>query len=192
MRFQVTGCRLQKKIQRHSLSPRPYRTGTFGRAVTCHLQSGFVLVEALVAATIISIVLAAGIGAFMLAIRTSLGNAQELQSAFLAEEGLEAIRILRDNSWSSNIATRTSSSTFYIAWSGTTWLATSSNQYIDSMFERSVIFYDVYRDANQDITTSGGTLDSNTKKVTVSVSWRTPSGTSTRALSMYLSNMFNN
>jgi type II secretory pathway pseudopilin PulG len=154
--------------------------------------AAFVLVEALVASAIISVVLAAGVSAFLLSVRTSLGNAQEVQSAFLAEEGLEAIRILRDNGWTSNIATQTSSSTFYLAWSGTTWLATSSNRYIDSTFERKVAFYDVYRDSNQDITSSGGTLDSNTKKVTVSVSWKTPSGTSTRSLSMYLSNVFSN
>ncbi|HEY4527342.1 MAG TPA: hypothetical protein VJK53_05885, partial [Candidatus Paceibacterota bacterium] len=64
----------------------------------------FVLIEALVASSILSVVLAAGIGAFLLSVRTSLGNTAEVQSAFLAEEGLEALRIMRDNGWTANIA----------------------------------------------------------------------------------------
>ena len=155
-------------------------------------KRGFVLVEALVASAILCLVLAAGIGAFLLSIRTSLGNAQEVQSAFLAEEGLEALRILRDNGWSANIASQTASTTFYIAFNGSTWLATTSNRYIDNTFERSVVLYNVNRDSSQDIVTSGGTQDSNSRKVVVSVSWKTPSGTSTRTLSAYMSNVFSN
>lgn len=153
---------------------------------------GFVLVEALVASAILCVVLASGIGAFLLAIRTSLGNAQEVQSAFLAEEGLEAIRILRDNGWNANIAPQAASTTFYIAFNGSTWLATTSNLYIDSMFERTIVFYNVNRDSNQAIVTSGGAQDTNTRNVVVSVSWKTPSGTSTRSLSSYMSNVFGN
>ncbi len=155
-------------------------------------RAGFVLVEALVASAILAVVLAAGIGAFLLAVRTSLSNSTEVQSAFLAEEGLEAIRIIRDNGWSANIAPLTASSTYYIMWSGTTWAATTANTFIDDTFERTVVLYNVYRDANQDITTSGGTLDADTKKVTVNVSWRSPSGTTTTSLSAYIANVFSN
>src|SRR3990167_6202962 len=153
--------------------------------------SGFVLIEALVASSILSVVLAAGIGAFLLSVRLHFGSTAEVQSAFLAEEGLEALRIMRDNGWTANIASQTASSTFYISFNGSTWVSTASNTYIDGTFERSVVLYDVYRDGGEDITESG-TLDPDTKKVTVSVSWRTQSGTSTRSLSIYMTNMFNN
>ena len=98
---------------------------------------------------------------------------------------------MRDNGWTANIASQTASSTFYISFNGSTWVSTASNTYIDGTFERSVVLYDVYRDGGEDITESG-TLDPDTKKVTVSVSWRAQSGTSTRSLSIYMTNMFNN
>src|SRR3989344_3524920 len=108
--------------------------------------SGFVLIEALVASSILSVVLAAGIGAFLLSIRTSLGNTAEVQAAFLAEEGLEALRVLRDDGWSANIASQTASSTFYIVFDGSTWVTTTSNTYTDGTFERSAVLFDVNRD----------------------------------------------
>jgi len=155
------------------------------------MRSGIILIEALVAASILSLVLASAIGAFLLTIRTSLGNGADVQAAFLAEEGLEAMRILRDNSWSGNIASQTSGD-FYLAFDGTTWQATSINTYIDNAFERSITIFDVQRDGNGDIVTQGGAIDVDTKKVMVNVSWRTQSGTSTYSLSTYLTNMFDN
>ena len=98
---------------------------------------------------------------------------------------------MRDTSWSSNIATQSSGTVFYLAWSGSAWSTTTTNTFIDSTFERKVVFSDVYRDGSQQISSSG-TLDSNTKKVTVTVSWQSGGATSTRALTAYISNLFSN
>lgn len=173
------------------------KVGTIGiflktKNVKLKTNHGFVLVEALVAAAILSLVLASGIGAFLLSVRASLENGAEMQSAFLADEGLEAVRVLRDSGWGGNIASHASGSVLYLAFETGAWHATSTNLYVDNTFERRVTFSDVYRDGNQDIVTSGGTLDDNTKKVTVSVSWLASGGTTTRSLSMYLTNLFNN
>lgn len=161
-------------------------------SVRCSLsRRGFVLVEAVVTAAIIAVVLSSVVGALLLTLRASLGQTAKTQSLFLAEEGLEAVRIMRDDSWSTQIASHTSGVKFYLTFDGTTWRATSENVFIDDTFERSVVFGDVYRDSNQSIVSSGGTLDNDTKKVTVSVSWSDMGATTTRSLSSYLTNVFN-
>ena len=155
-------------------------------------NGGFVLIEALVASGILAIILAGVIGAFLFTLHSALGNTAQVQSAFLAEEGIEAVRILRDTSWTTNIASHTSGTQWYIAFGTSTWQGTSTNRYIDNTFERKVVLADVYRDSNQAITSSGGTLDTNTKKITVSISWQSNGATTTRSLSEYLTNMFIN
>ena len=152
---------------------------------------GFALVEALVAAAILSSVLAFSVGAYLLAAQTAGTNGPGVEATYLADEGVEAMRLLRDSGWSANIATLTSGTPYYLSWNGTTWTTTSANTYIDGVFERSVTLSDVYRDANDDIAASG-TLDPNAKQVTVTVSWLQGSATSTRTLTAYITNLFAN
>lgn len=155
-------------------------------------ERGSVLIEAVIAAAIVLAVLMGVITAFSRLYRSAISNTANLQAAFLEEEGLEAVRILRDNGWAANIAPQTSGARVYLYFNGTTWTATSSNIYIDGVFERAVVFADVRRDGDQNIVPSGGTVDANTKKVTVSVSWSARGATTTRSLSTYLANVFNN
>lgn len=152
---------------------------------------GSALIEALVSAALIATVVAGLGGAFTLALRTSLANTGNLHAALLAEEGLEAVRSMRDASWSANIAPKTSGVPFYIAFSGNVWSATSTNAYVGG-FERTVTLYAVNRDPSQNIVQSGGTPDPNTKKATVTISWREQQATTTRTLSTYLMNIFEN
>jgi len=157
---------------------------------------GFSLVEAVIASAICLAVLLGASGAFTLSLRASLGNTARIQASFLEEEGLEAMRTLRDNGWAANIATLTASTTYYLAYSTSTnaWSATTTNRYIDSTFSRSFVLYNVNRDGSQNIVTSGGSNDANTKKITVTVSWRQreASATSSHSLSTYFTNIFNN
>lgn len=153
---------------------------------------GFTMVEAVVTIAISVGVLLSAIGAFTLTLHSALANTARVQAAFLEEEGLEAVRILRDNSWSANIAPQSTASPFYLAYNGSTWVATSTNTYIDATFERKVQFASVSRDANQDIVSSGGSVDPTIRKVTVTVSWKQGAATSSHSLSTYLTNIFSN
>jgi len=155
-------------------------------------QAGFTIVEAIVAAAICLGVVLGIAGAFSLTLRSSLGNSARLQAAFLEEEGLEAARILRDSGWTSNIASHAAGTPFYLTFDGTTWKATTTNAYIGATFERTIVIDNIYRDGSKNIVQSGGTLDANTKKVTVTVSYRQGSATTSRSLSTYLTNIFNN
>ena len=157
-----------------------------------HAQHGSILVEAVIAAAITLTTLMGAITTFSYLYRSAISNTANTQAAFLEEEGLEAVRILRDNGWTTNIASQTSGANVYLYWNGTTWTATSTNTFISGVFERKVIFADIYRDGNKNIVLSGGTLDTNTKKVTVFVSWSARGATTTRSLSTYLANVFNN
>ena len=154
-------------------------------------KNGFALLEALVAAGILSTVLAGSIGALLISTRSASTNGARMEAAYLADEGIEAVRILRDNGWSANIASHASGAPFYIGWNGTTWVATTTNAFVDGLFERSVEFADVNRDGSQQIAPNGS-LDSDTKKITVTVSWRSDDATSSRTLSAYITNLFDN
>ncbi|MDO8565088.1 MAG: hypothetical protein Q7R67_00445 [bacterium] len=138
------------------------------------MTKGLTLVEVMIASTIILGAVVTLLGVYGLYFKTALSNAELVQAAYLAEAGIEEIRFLRDQSWSTNIASLTST---------TTW--------IDN-FQRTVNLSPVYRDASDDIVSSGGTLDSNTKLVTSSVSWQASGATTTRNISTYITNLYAN
>jgi len=154
-------------------------------------SSGFGLLEVVVAATIISI----SLFSLIIVLKSSLvivnESTQDVQASFLLEEGLEAVRIIRDSGWDSDFAVIATGTPYYLEFDGATWRATSTNIFIDGVFERSFVVYDVYRDVNDDMA-SAGTFDANTKKVTAFVAWSTRSGTSTKNISTYLANIFGN
>ncbi len=150
------------------------------------------LIEGVVAAGITLMTLVGAITAFSYLYRSAVNNMAYIQAAFLGEEGLEAARIIRDNGWTANIASLTPGAGLYLYFDGATWKATSTPAFIDQTFERKVVFDDVYRDGDQNIVSSGGTLDANIKKVTVFVAWSARGATTTRSLSTYLANVFRN
>lgn len=124
--------------------------------------------------------------------KLSYRNTPRIQAAMLAEEGAEALRSMRDASWTSKIATLSNGTTYRLYWNGSAWTATTSVVSIDNTFHRTFSVASVGRDSNYNIVASGGTTDTNTKKVTVNVSWRDGSSTSTKTVEFYLFNTFVN
>lgn len=154
-------------------------------------QRGATLVEAVVAVSVFLVVVLSLSGVITFSMKAVLENATKVQAGFLAEEGLEAVRLMRDAGWTANIAGQSSGTPFYLEFNGAAWTATETSTTIEGIFERQVVFADVYRDFSQNIVSSGGTLDPNIRKVTVEVSWLSAGATTTRALSTYLANVFN-
>ena len=154
-------------------------------------KTGFTLVEAVVSVAVIGIVLVSlsGVSAFLT--RASNGNTAKIQALFLAEEGIEIMRILRDQGWTTNIASISLNSPFYLSFTGGNWQKSATNVFIDGLFERKVTLESVQRDSSSNIVSSGGTVDPNIKKIIVSVSWSTRGATTTKSLSTYLANNFN-
>jgi hypothetical protein len=153
------------------------------------MKRGFGLIEIIVGGAVLATSLMGISAYYQQSLRVSRSTAQLTQASFLLEEGLEAAKSFRDASWT-NISTPATGSMYYLAFNGTNWATSTTNTYIDGFFERTVTFSDVYRDGSDDIVSVGGTLDTGTRKVAVSVSWRDNAATTTRTISTYITNIF--
>lgn len=151
------------------------------------VTSGLTLVEVLIAAAIILVAVMSLLGVHSFYLRSALENGAVVKAVHLAEEGIEAMRYLRDVSWSQNIAPLTNGVPYGLAFN-TAW-ATDSTSMVVGKFYRTVTFSSVERDAQSDIVSSGGVVDPNTKLVTVSVSWLTQGATTTKTVMTYLTNI---
>lgn len=156
-------------------------------------KNGLTVIEVVVASAVFAAAVVGIAGAYNYFSRVAYRNTASVQAAFLAEEGIEAVRILRDYSWTSNIANLSNGTTYRLTWNGTRWGTTTAVSLIDNQFDRTVVLSAVNRDGSFDVVTSGGTLDTGTRKVTVNVAWSLPGvGTSTKTVEAYVSNIFSN
>jgi hypothetical protein len=158
---------------------------------TKNLSGGFGIVEIIVGAAILSVALGGLVAAMRIAVRASYDNLGKTQANFLLTEGVEAVRALRDASWSANIAGLADSSIYYLYFNGTKWATTSAEQVIDGAFYRKFSVYNVYRDGSDNIAASGA-ADSGTRKAVVSVAWRAGKSTTTVQATTYITNLFSN
>ena len=150
------------------------------------------MIEVVITASVFLVVILGLAGTYAIAVKASLENVTKVKATFLEEEGLEAVRLMRDLSWADKIATQVTGVPFYLVFDGATWTAVATSDFIGGIFERKITLTDVYRDSSQNIVSSGGTLDPNIKKVTSAVSWFSRGATTTRSLSTYLTNVFDN
>lgn len=120
--------------------------------------------------------------------RESLDRAR---AVFLAEEGVELMRYLRDSSWT-NMSSLQNGTPYYFSISTSTIATTPTPFLIDGKYVRTVVVYPAYRaTSGDDLVASTSavskSVDDDTKLVTVSVSWGM--STSTVSLSSYLTNI---
>lgn len=152
-------------------------------------QSGVSLIEVITGVAIITIILVAigfAVQTYVAARTTLLVN---LKATYLAEEGYEIIRSLRDENWNT-IDALPVNTTRYLSVSTTTRAITTTPEVIDTNFRRSFKLQSVYRNSNDDIVAStapGAALDSETREVEMSVSG--PNGTTT--FEAILTNLYN-
>lgn len=137
-------------------------------------QRGISAVEMLVGISIAALILVFVTHAIMRFVNTGLDTAEKTQALYLAEGGIELVRHIRDKSWS-NISTLTNGDTYYLDVSSTIVSITNTPEVIDG-FTRSFVVEPVERNSNDDIVQSG-TNDPDSKYVTVTVSWGTPTST---------------
>lgn len=151
-------------------------------------KKGFMIIEVLIAASIITVATLATMAVAQKSIYVSRQAFHETQAVFLLEEGAEAIRISRDNSWN-NISALTVDTNYYPTFSSGTWTLSSTPNTV-GIFTRIVTIANVNRDdATKDISVSG-TNDPKTKLVTVTLSWPEGGSTVTKTLQFYISDIF--
>lgn len=154
-------------------------------------KRGFGMVEMVIGAAVLSVSLLGISSFFQTALRASGTTQAAIQGDYLLEEGMEATKIFRDLSYTNNFFKMSTTTTYYFSWSGTNWATTTMNTFIDGKFERKFTLADVKRDVNSDIA-AAGTYDPDIKRVTVTVSWRGPTSTTTHSIQTYITNIFNN
>ena len=137
-----------------------------------HSRSGVTLVEVLIGLSIITTTLVAiglAVNSYVDA-RTAL--LRSTKTAYLAEEGYEILRALRDDNWNT-IDALPVDTVRYLTVSTTTIGVTNSPEIIDSIYRRSFIVRSVYRDVNDDIVSGsapGAVIDDGSRKIEMSVS----------------------
>lgn len=151
-------------------------------------KSGFGLVEILVAITIIGLSLSAlaGLGNFALKIQNRLKK--NMTASYLAAEAIEATRAIKDEDWAL-VSGLGIGSLFHPDQIGSPvkWSLSSGSEVING-FTRQIVFANVYRDSNDDIVDAAATLDTNTKKITATVSWSDQGQSQQVLLSTYIVN----
>ncbi|MFB6181454.1 MAG: hypothetical protein ABEJ24_01000 [Candidatus Magasanikbacteria bacterium] len=99
----------------------------------------------------------------------------------VVQESFAAIRSIAYEDWG-----QISDGTYGITTSSGKWKLANDPDTVDGKYKRKVVISSVNKGGNCNITSSGGTKDSDRKFVTTTVSWSTPSGTSTRSFGRYI------
>lgn len=149
-------------------------------------KSGIAIVEILIGTSILTIILAFISTTLVLFLDTSNLALEQTRALYLAEEGQEFLRYLRDEDWDT-LATLTEGSTYYLTVATSTVTLTGSPEVIDGIYTRSVVVDELRRDGNDDMVSSGGTVDTGARTVTVTVSW----GSKDVVLTSVLTNLYN-
>lgn len=159
--------------------------------VSC--KKGISLIEVVLGAALILGAVTVLVSVNTIYFKAASSNIKSVKAQLLLEEGVEAIRTIRDGGWTTHIANLTNGTTYYLSFNTSTnlWSITTTPQYVEGVL-RSFVLSAVNRDSNDDIVTSGGSSDSGTRKVVVNVAWVGYSGTSTDSFSTYISNVFKN
>lgn len=154
--------------------------------------AGFGVIEIVVAVAIIGIVFF-GIYEFALVSSTSVhASSRQIAAGYLAQEAVEIVRTKRNSSWDTDIATLSTGTPYYPNLVSNSWSLSLSNPgLIDNLYTRTVVLQDVLRD-NDDNIASSGTVDPDTRKVTVTVSWDEKNGSQQIVLETYVTNFLQN
>ncbi len=152
-------------------------------------SSGFSLVEVIVGLAIFSTMVATLIGSYILYFQVSVNSPNNLSAMLLAHEGVEVVRVLRDQSWE-NISMLENNREYYLNFQNGVWSIQEEPVLVGDIFTRVLFIEDVYRDVDDNITLVGGSPDPDTLYLRVEVFWSGVFGDSTRDISAYITNIF--
>lgn len=156
------------------------------------MKKGFGVVEIMISTTIIAILGFSLIELGVVALWISQRTSDQTQAGFLLQEGAEAVRFLRDESWNNNISSLNNNTEYYLIWNGSEYeLTTSEPQLVYDKFERTATFQAVNRNAQNNIS-EVGVVDPLTRKVTIEINWEERGNTVSRQVEFYITNLFDN
>jgi hypothetical protein len=133
-----------------------------------NLRRGQSILEIIVALAVFSLISAALIAMSTGGFVALEQGGEHTEATSLAEEGIEAVRAIRDRAWNENTFATSSISNNGLRWDFDGEATTETI----GQYTRTISFVDVCRDSNDDITTCPGNYtDKHTRLVTVNVSW---------------------
>jgi len=160
-------------------------------AVNLKQQKGISLIEALLAVALITTAFVSFLTLSSLNTKVNFQKANITRAKFLAQEAVEAIRNFRDSTeWEKNgLGTLQSSISYHLEKTGSplNWILVPGEKQIGK-FTQKIVFENVYRDSNDNITLEGGTLDPDTKKVIITISWQEKAKEKKVEITTYLTN----
>ncbi|MBI2643912.1 MAG: hypothetical protein HYW95_00095 [Candidatus Wildermuthbacteria bacterium] len=155
--------------------------------------------EVIIATALVSVVAVSILGLAAFALDQNAYAREATQAVFLAQEALEGVRNFRDGiAWNANDPANEYDGLGVVS-TGVPYHTKKSNgappqwqliqgQEVVGNFTRSIQFDNVQRDGNDNIVSSGGTTDVNTKKATVTVSWQRKGAIRQIILASYFTN----
>lgn len=151
-------------------------------------QRGLSVVEVAIGVSIAAVTIAFMTHAIVRYASAGTENLDRTRAVFLAEEGLELARYLKDDSWT-NMSSLANGTAYYFVISTTTIGTTTSSSVINGTYTRTITAWPVYRATSGDdivASTSGvaKAIDANTKLITARVTW----GTASVSMSEYVAN----
>ncbi len=155
-------------------------------------KQGLSILEIVVAVGIMSLVVFSLGRVNEVSLRLLSESSDRSKSSLLLNEGMEAVRFMRDKSWSQKISPLALEQNYYLAFATSTGYeaTTTAPNLINGKFTRTVVFSQALRDA-QDTLASSGTNDPLARKVTVSVSWQNKNNYSEK-LVFYITDLLSN
>ncbi len=147
-------------------------------------KKGALSIELLVATAVIAVALVSAILASSGAIKASRQTLRQTEVAYILEEGAESVKLIRSEGWA-NISALTNSTDYYLSFSGTAWSLGTTPVTIGP-FTRVINFEEVQRDVNDDIVTSGGSVDTGTRYVNIEVFWNEGTLVKSKTLEFYI------
>lgn len=133
-------------------------------------QRGITIVEVIIGVAVAGLVIVFISHTITLFVQASEAALDKTQALYLAEEGTEILRYLRDADWDTIENDLVVGTTYYFD-VATTTLATTTAPEVIGKYTRSFELAAVERDSDDDIVDSGGTVDDGSRFATVSVSW---------------------
>jgi prepilin-type N-terminal cleavage/methylation domain-containing protein len=149
------------------------------------MQKGFSVVEILIAMAIFLIVATAVVPAIAQTFTISRLGDNETDATLYAQEGIEAARSIKNQSWANLVDGNHGLATNSGVW------AFSGTSNTKGIYTRQISISDVYRDTSNNVQLSGcaNMLDLNTKHATSSATWNSsPTRSNTVALETYFTN----
>lgn len=134
------------------------------------VSKGISMVEVVIGVALVGLVVVVVSHTLGLFLQASDRTLTHTQALYLAEEGQEILRYIRDADWN-DISTLTNDTPYYLDVTDTTLAITTTPEIVDGIFLRTFEVSEVRRDGTEDIVASGGSVDTDARYVTVSVGW---------------------